>query len=176
MTKQEFAKFAMALKTYYPKEGLLPNPQAMELWFFQLEDIPYQLAEIALNKWVATNKWPPTIADIRESAASVSYGEKPMWSDGWEQVQRAIRTYGTSNATAALDSMDEITAATVRRLGWRDLCLSKDPVPDRANFRMIFEQLAERQQKQQQIPVTLHQLIEGVQRKELGSQKLLKGD
>lgn len=34
MTKKEFAKIAMALKTYYPKESLLPNEQAMELWFF----------------------------------------------------------------------------------------------------------------------------------------------
>ena len=155
----------MALKTYYPKEGLLPNQQAIELWYRQLEDIPYQLAEIALNKWVATNKWSPTIADIRESTASVSHGEKPMWSDGWEQVQMAIRKFGMGNATGALNSMDSLTAATVRRLGWTNLCLSKDQTPDRANFRMIFEQLADRQQKEQQMSVTLHQLIEGVQRK-----------
>lgn len=167
MDKQEFAKFAMALKTYYPKEGLLPNQQAMELWFRQLEDIPYQLAEIALNKWVATNKWSPTIADIREAVASVSYGEKPLWSDGWEQVLTAIKKYGSYNPAAALASMDKITADTVRRLGYVDLCRSENIMADRANFRMIFEQLADRQQKDNQMSTNLHQLIEGVQRKGL---------
>ena len=33
MNKQEFSLFTMALKTYYPRENLLPNTQAMELWY-----------------------------------------------------------------------------------------------------------------------------------------------
>ena len=75
MDKREFATFAAALKTYYPRENLLPNPQAMELWYRQLQDIPCQLAEMALNKWVATNKWPPSIAEIREQASAIKNGE-----------------------------------------------------------------------------------------------------
>lgn len=64
MTEQEFAKFAMGLKTYYPRENLLPNRPAMELWYRQLQDLPYEVAETALNKWVSTNKWSPSIAEI----------------------------------------------------------------------------------------------------------------
>ena len=94
MTKQEFAQFVMALKTYYPRETLLPNNQAVELWFRQLSDIPYNVAEIALNQWVATNKWSPSIADIREAANGIQNDEKFDWGEGWEQVQHAIRYYG----------------------------------------------------------------------------------
>ena len=75
MTEIEFAKFAMALKTYYPRENLLPNQQAMDLWFSQLQDIPYKVAEVGLNKWVSLNKWSPSIADIREMASTVANGE-----------------------------------------------------------------------------------------------------
>lgn len=64
MDKKEFAKFAMALKTYYPKEQLLPNQQAMELWYRQIKDIPLLIAEMALQKWVATNKWSPSISEL----------------------------------------------------------------------------------------------------------------
>lgn len=167
MTKKEFATFAAALKTYYPKENLLPNSQAMELWFRQLEDIPYDLAEMALNKWVATNKWSPTIADIREQAASVVNGEKPLWSDGWEEVVRAIKNYGSYGQKEAMESMSEITRTAVRRMGYIDLCRSENPVADRANFRMIFEQIAEREQKQNQLPVSLKNLIEEAKRKEI---------
>lgn len=167
MTKKEFATFAAALKTYYPKENLLPNSQAMELWFRQLEDIPYNLAEMALNKWVATNKWSPTIADIREQAASVVNGEKPLWSDGWEEVVRAIKNYGSYGQKEAMESMSEITRMAVRRMGYIDLCRSENHVADRANFRMIFEQITEREQKQNQLPVSLKNLIEEAKRKEI---------
>lgn len=165
MDKREFATFAAALKTYYPKENLLPNSQAMELWFRQLQDIPFIVAEAALNKWVATNKWSPSIAEIREMAMTVTEGEKTLWSDGWEQVQTAIRKYGMYNIGAAMDSFDEVTKQTVKRLGFRELCLSENPMQDRANFRMIFEQIAERKEKAQQLPTSLTALIGEIQRK-----------
>ena len=167
MDKKEFALFAAALKTYYPKESLLPNSQAMELWFRQLQDIPYSVAELALNKWVAPSKWSPTIADLREAAACVVNGEKPDWSEGWDMAVRMIKKYGSYNQAAAMNEMDKMTAETVKRLGYQELCRSTNIMADRANFRMIFEQLAERDQKQKQLSVTLQQLIEGVQRKEL---------
>lgn len=173
MNKKEFATFAAALKTYYPKENLLPNQQAMELWYRQLKDIPYQIAELTLNKWVSMNKWSPSIADIREQAAAIRCGDKPLWSDGWEQVVSAIKKFGHREPTKALASMDEITRKTVKRLGWLDLCMSKNAMADRANFRMIFEQIADRESAEKQLPVTLTTLIEAVREKE--NQSLLEG-
>lgn len=165
MTKKEFAMFAMALKTYYPKEQLLPNEQAMELWYQQLNDITYEIAELALNKWVAINKWSPTIADIREQAATISHGDIADWGDGWEQVLKAIRYYGSYNPEKALDSMDEITRRCVQRLGFRNICMSDNIAADRANFRMMYEQLAQRKKQEDQMPMTLTKLIESIQTK-----------
>lgn len=162
MDKREFATFAAALKTYYPKENLLPNSQAMELWYRQLQDIPYIVAEAALQKWVATQKWSPSIAEIREMAMTVTAGEKLLWSDGWEQVQTAIRKYGSYNIPAAMESFDDVTRQTVKRLGFRELCMSENPTQDRANFRDIFNMIAERQVKANQLPVTLVGLIESI--------------
>jgi len=160
MDKKEFAIFASALQTYYPKENLLPNNEAMELWYRQLQDIPYKVAEIALNKWVATNKWSPTIADIRECSAEITQGELPDWGQGWEQVLRAIRQFGMYRAGEAMASFDELTRQTVERLGFRDICLSENIAQERANFRMIYEQLAERKKKQAQIPQSVLLLMQ----------------
>ena len=166
MYKKEFATFAAALKTYYPKENLLPNPQAMELWYRQLQDIPYQIAELTLNKWVATNKWSPTIADIREQAAAIKNGDKPLWSDGWEEVLRAISKYGMYREAEALQSMTETTRKAVKRMGFKTICMSDNVMADRANFRMIFEQIADRESTAKQLPVNLSKLIESVREKE----------
>ena len=167
MDKKQFATFAMALKTYYPRENLLPNQQAMELWFKQLQDIPYEVAEIGLNKWVSLNKWSPSIADIREMASSVSNGDLPEWGDAWEEVCRAIRHYGACDATNALESLSPLARKTAKRMGFRDLCMSENPQADRANFRMIYEQLANRQKQDAQLPMTLKMLIAEVQKDNL---------
>lgn len=147
MTKKEFAVFAMALKTYYPRENLLPNEQSMELWFKQLEDIPIKVAETGLNKWVSLNKWSPSISEIREMASEIMHGELPDWGDAWLEVCRAIRCFGSYRANEALESLSPLARKTTERIGFTNLCMSENQSADRANFRMIFEALAEREKK-----------------------------
>lgn len=164
MNKKEFGLFASALKTYFPREtALLPNNEALELWFLQLQDIPFPVAEVALNKWVATIKWSPSIADIREMAASIQYGDLPEWGAAWEKVLRCIREYGSYNEKKALDSLDELTRTAVKRIGFRSICLSENITADRANFRLIFEQLVEQKKKEQQMSLALQESIRGIQ-------------
>lgn len=159
MTLQEFGKFVMALRTYYPREKILPNKEAMELWFRQIEDIPYPVAEAGLQKWVSTEKWSPTIADIREMAADMIEGDVPGWGEAWEKVQRAIRRFGSYQPQEAYDSLDDLTRQAVMQIGYRKLCLSENQDADRANFRLIYERLAERKKASRLIPETLKELI-----------------
>ena len=159
MNKKEFAIFASALRTYYPKENILPNEQALQLWFNQLNDIPYDVAEVTLNKWVATNKWSPSIADIREQATDITQGAGKDWGDAWQDVLRAIRLYGSYEELKALESLDETTRKVVKRLGFRNLCFSEDIQVDRANFRMIYEQQLQRDRQDAQLPPRLKAII-----------------
>lgn len=152
MEREQFARFAMALKTYYPKDGLMPNSEALDLWFNQLQDLDYKVAELALNKWVAVSKWPPTIADIRETAANILLGETPDWGEGWQQVIKAIGKYGMYRQQEALESMDDMTRQCVERIGWWNICTSENVSADRANFRMMYEATAERQKREMQLP------------------------
>lgn len=159
INKKEFAIFASALRTYYPKENILPNAQAMELWFKQLSDIPYNVAEVTLNKWVATNKWSPSIADIREQATGITQGEAKEWGDAWREVVRAIEYYGSWREKEALESLDETTRKVVKQLGFRNLCFSENLQNDRANFRMSYERQVERAKQDAQLPPKLKALI-----------------
>ena len=160
MTRTEFAKIAAAIRAYYPQENILPNEAAAELWFRQLEDIPYQTAVIALNKWVAVNKWPPSIADIRESALDASTDAIPDWSEAWEQVLTAIRRFGPYRQTEAMESLDDMTRTVVRRLGFMTLCSSENVAADRANFRTIYQIMAERKRRDAQLQEPLRLAIE----------------
>ena len=170
MDKREFAMLAAAIKTYYSKEkDLLPNQAAMELWYKQLCDIPFPVAEAALDKWAQTEKWSPSIAELREMAATVSNGEIPDWGEGWEKVLKAIRTHGMYNISGALASLDPMTRQAVERVGFREICLSENISVERANFRMVYENLAERKKTEQQVALPLRQAIE-----RLGSSEMLQ--
>lgn len=160
MKRDEFAKFAMALRTYYPRENLLPNNEAMELWYRQLQDIPFKVAEAALNKWVALNKWSPSIAEIREQSAGLKRGsELQNWGDGWQKVLLAVRRYGMYNVEQAMESLDDLSRKCVENIGFINICRSENISVERANFRMLYETYIERQKQDAQLPDSLKTLI-----------------
>ena len=66
------------------------------------------------------------------------------------------------NEKDALASLDYLTRQTVKRLGYHELCVSENMMQDRANFRMIFEQLSERKAKEQTISPVVKKMIANI--------------
>lgn len=175
MDKKQFAAFAMALKTYYPREQLLPNQQAMELWFRELCDIPFDVAEMALRKWVATNKWSPSIADIREMTSGIVNGDPMSWGESWEKALEAVRKYGSYNKGKALASLDPITRKCVESIGYLELCMSENIMVERAHFQKVFEVFSKREQTNQRIAAPLLDAISRLQLNGMDGQRLKLG-
>ena len=165
MTREEFAKFSMALKTFYPKDNIMANEQAMELWYSMLQDIDYKIAEMSLNKWVLTNKWSPTIADIREMAVNVEQGDEITWDESFEEARRMIRRYGYPRQKEALEEMRPITRQVVERMGYMDMCMCEDIEVERGQYRMAFENQAKRNKEYSQLPERLKEQIAEAQRR-----------
>lgn len=93
MTFKEFGIIADAIKTYFPRDNVLPTENAMSLWYDGLKDLSYPIVNIALKKYVQTNKFAPTIADIREQAAlldkqnqNYELNETKAWSIVWKAI------------------------------------------------------------------------------------------
>lgn len=163
MTRQEFWQFAAAIRTYYSRENILPNEQAMELWYRQLQDIPFPVAEAILAKWVATNKWSPSIADIRDGVAEIQNGGPAFdWGEAWDQAMNAIRRFGSYDEDGALASLPPLTRETVRRLGYKSLCWSENQVADRANFRQVYEILSKRKVETDKIPLPVRETLKAL--------------
>jgi len=150
MNAQEFATIASAIKAAYPNANLMPDKQSKEVWYTMLADLEYQLCLAAIKEHISTCKFAPTISEIREKCAGIATTQVYDWGDGWEQVKRAIRKYGMYQEDKALESMDEITRRCTKRLGFKELCLSENVTADRANFRMIYEQV-EKQEKEDSV-------------------------
>ena len=160
MDKKQFAMIAMALKTYYPRENIIPNDYAMDLWFEQLQDIPFEVAELALKKWVATNKWSPSISEIRKTSKEIMGDEIDDWGLAWKDAINAIKRYGMYQEKEALESLNPITRQCVERMGYKELCISENIIADRAHFERIYNNFVEREVKRVQIPEKLQSIID----------------
>jgi hypothetical protein len=159
MNKREFSMWAMALKTFFPRDNLLPTPEAMELWYQELKDIPYAVATAMLRKWANTQKWPPTIAEVRTMCAELSAGKLPEWGDAWQEVQKAIGKFGYIDEEGAIDSMSPLTVEAVEKIGWRAICFSENPDTIRAQFRQVFQICANREIEDRQLTPELKETI-----------------
>ena len=159
----EFKKFAKAIQAYYPKQEYFKDNESLMLWYEELKDIPYPVASIALRKHVRSSKYPVTIADIIDNAVSTQKNDN-SWSDGWESVLTAIRRYGYMQEKEALQSLDEITRTAVKRLNWQMLCTAQldELTAIRANFRMIYNEINEKETNNAKLSNELRQAIEQV--------------
>lgn len=162
MTFNEFKVLVKGMKAVYTSPNFLPDADSVKIWYRLLGDLPYELANIAIQRHMSTNKFPPTVAEIRQAA--VQTVDAPQdWADGWEQFRKAVSKFGYYQQDAALASMDETTRKVVKRLGWKQLCESENPMQDRANFRMIYEQEQQREEEKAALPAGLQRQIERLQ-------------
>ena len=163
MEREEFKILVKGMKAVYTQPSFIPDADAFNVWYMLLKDLEYDIVNVAIQKYMMTETRIPTPADIRNLCASIVVGDKPIWSDGWEEVLMAIRYHGSYGETEALDSMSDITRQCVKRLGYQNLCRSEDISIDRANFRMIYEQIANREHEKAKMPQAMKQLIASVQ-------------
>lgn len=111
MTVDEFARLADAIKTYFPRDNMLPTDTAMELWYDMLKDMDYQSAYIGLKNHVATSKFAPTIADIRNGAV-ISQPQELNEMEAWSLVYKAICN-STYNSVSEFDKLPPLVQKAV---------------------------------------------------------------
>lgn len=162
LTFDEFKKIAKGLKAVYTSKDFLPDEGSLKVWYHMIKDLTYEQVSTACYKYMATGKFPPTIAEIRAAALQITSPDKD-WTDGWEQFMKAIRRFGYYQQEEAFSSMDEITRKVTRRLGWKELCMSENLIADRANFRMAYEQEQARANEKAVLPEGLQKQIEAMQ-------------
>lgn len=141
MEAKEFAVFADRLKTAFPKDNLLATRDQMDWWFELLGDIPFQISILALKKYALSNKFPPSVSEIRTIAADLTGERLPDADEAWGQVNNAIRRFGYMREREALDSMSEPVRKAVERIGFQNICQSPYEQLNtlRAQFRGAYE-------------------------------------
>lgn len=142
MTYPEIAKLLAILKVTYPNAQSADPTAQVRAWAMALSDIPYALAEAAIQRHVKRSKWHPTPSEIRELIAD-AHGVLPDEATAWQMVRQYIRDNGYINP--APWSGPSIVLEAVRAIGgFRQLRMSESPDRDRDAFGRAYRTYRER--------------------------------
>lgn len=140
-TTKAIAPLQLAFKGALEKDRL-------QFYVMMLSDIPPQILDAAVKKLIMTNKFLPSIAEIRETAYgikdTISGTAAPDESEAWGEVVKAIQSVGYYGKPKF--SHEAITAA-VNNIGWQDICTTPNEGTNtlRSQFRRAYQLAAQRQ-------------------------------
>nr|DAH73563.1 MAG TPA: replisome organizer [Caudoviricetes sp.] len=140
-TTKAIAPLQLAFKGALEKDRL-------QFYVMMLSDIPPQILEAAVKKLIMTNKFLPSIAEIRETAygikGTISGTAAPDESEAWGEVVKAIQSVGYYGKPKF--SHEAITTA-VNNIGWQDICTTPNEGTNtlRSQFRRAYQLAAQRQ-------------------------------
>src|SRR5690625_1254124 len=152
MNKTEIIKLIRVLSANYrnfPEQG--KEQDTVMLWESMLDDMDYDTGRAAVKAHIARSPFPPTIADIRDSAVMLANRDSMDAIEAWGEVVKAIRKYGFYNQAEAMESLPQEVREMVERFTWRELCLSENIDTLRAQFRMAWETMQKRRVEEKKI-------------------------
>jgi hypothetical protein len=143
-TEIEILSVLKILGDVYPSHRL--SSSAVEVYVRLLADIPAMLLEQAALDHISRSAFFPAIAEMRAAAFNILESADPLPGgyEAWAEVQAEIGRVGHAGVP---DFSNPITARVVEQLGWRYLCLSENPVADRAHFVQAYQELAARKRE-----------------------------
>jgi hypothetical protein len=142
---QETAKIMAVLKIAYPRYYANINmdeaKQTAKLWATMLADYSYELVSNAVKALIATNKFPPTIADVIEKIHLLT--DEPEMSElqAWTYVHKAIRnsTYNSSEEFKKLpEEIQEVIRTPEQLRTWAALNEDEVNTVVSSNFQRSF--------------------------------------
>ena len=84
----EFRTIMTALSTAYPRDNFISNETAFNLWYSALHDIDYPTLKRAAQSYIMANKFPPTIADIRQLAYDLDAPADALAAEEWARLMK----------------------------------------------------------------------------------------
>lgn len=156
---EDFRTIVRGLQAAFPRDNFIPNEYTFNLWYTALQDIPYPSLNKASTSYIMSNRFPPTIADIRQLAYDLSAQPDELPSAAWNQLLRALREAYAPDSEEVWNQLPDITKkivggyATFR--AWGNTELSALESVQRPMFVKRFEEYSQRGRQAAAIPQAL---------------------
>lgn len=163
MDREKFSILVKAMKAVYSDPKFIADKDAFNVWYELLKDIPYDLCQAAIHKYMTTNKFPPTIADVRQLATEIVTPETMNEGEAWSLVYKAICN-SAYNSQAEFDKLPKEcqkavgNAAILRE--WASLNMDEVNTVIQSNFMRSYKVEVKRLQEYKQLPESTKDVIQ----------------
>lgn len=164
MTREEFAVLVKAMKAVYSSENFIADKDAFNVWYGLLQDLPYEQANLAVQKYMTSERFPPTIADIRTKATEIIAPVEESMSElqAWALVQKAIR----NSAYHAEEEFAKLPEACQRAVGtavnlkeWALMDSDQVATIEQSHFVRNYRASVQRMKEEARLPENVRMLI-----------------
>lgn len=87
MSREEFVKIMVMLKTAYPNCILVPDEGSKNLWYEMLKDLEYERVCATVTQHIRNSRFCPTIAELRGQGS-----QERGWTLEWMKLLDGART------------------------------------------------------------------------------------
>lgn len=130
MTKKELAQVLAVLSAAYPRWEI--TEELPVVYYDLLGDLDISVLRQAAKEWAMTEKWPPTIADLRHKAAQICGYLAPSGGQAWSEIISSINS-------GVYDSWSHpAIAKAVRTFGLSEIRFSDNLSVTRAQFLKMY--------------------------------------
>lgn len=128
----------------YPS-GLITD-ETTTLYTRMLSDIDPTVLETAVLQHIATSRFFPTVAELREAAMKIASPacQHPTSAEAWGEVKGQMRKVGWCGHPWF---SDPLIYKIVAIFGWQELCGSENDEADRAHFMQMYQTSLEREKQ-----------------------------
>lgn len=150
-TYEQFTVLIKAMKSAYTSEKFLPDKGSWEIWYAMLNDIDYNLLSKAIQQYIVSNEYPPTIAALRNIAYDITHkGTNELTElEAWAMVKQAIRnsSYNAETEYSLLPAIVQKAVGSPSQLrNWaRDEEFNEGVAS--SNFGRVFRSIKEREKQ-----------------------------
>lgn len=145
MKSSEAAEITMMLMAAYPHSKAVAETSAV--YERMLLDLDASAARRAVERLIATSKWMPTVAEIREACVALDRGPRRTGAEAWGDALEAVRSVSVYGVPKWRDPLAGRAVDMVFG-SWVSFCNSPDHDPaGRARFLEVYDALAERERQ-----------------------------
>ena len=162
MERNEFAVLVKAMKAVYSDPKFIADQDAFNVWYELLKDIPYAICQAAIHKYMSTNRFAPTIADIRQLSTEITTPEVMNEGEAWGLVYKAI----CNSAYNAQSEFSKLPEECQKAIGnpailkeWSGLDVQEVNTVIQSNFMRSYKVALKRKQDFNQLPQSTKDVI-----------------
>jgi hypothetical protein len=161
MEMQETLKLLTTIQASYPihKDNWEDDQQIRlkaKMWHIHFQEFEFEEVFGALVKYVSTEKFPPTIADLKKIVVKNRNPQAfKTGESAWEEVILGIKKYGYYQQEKAFVGFDEQTKRLIKAIGWGTICQCSDDKIGiiKSNFVKMWDSVKQEEKEFELIPV-----------------------